>query len=292
MPDPQDASIPAAEATIKLVEKIDDEPVLARQRDLIVAFYKPEAPEPFFAQVEALPGNRRAILLQGKQGIDPPLVMVIDANGTRAWTKERPLVGITSPVRDMAIVRGAESSVGVAFCDATGHRAALRMWHYDGSINADFEVMEVPHCDNISAVFIPGVGHVLASTGETTARIGMIAANGMRAWDAAGIDVPWTALRRTALSIAVDTEDSFIVVGVSITEGKTEPRDAQVLAMRYDMRGRELWKAPITLGKRPVRSWDRLRTRVTQPKAVEVVLEEKPLRRVALSADGVVVPLK
>ena len=292
LPDPEDASVPASEPVRKLVQNIDDEPALAKQRDAILGFFKDDLPSPIATQFEALPGDRTAILIPGKTDHSHPFVMVIDANGTRAWTKEMPLAGIVPGVHDIAIVRGPESSVGVAFCDSTGHRAALRTWLYDGTINADFEVMEVPHCDKISAVYIPNVGHIVASVGEATARIGMIAVNGMRAWDPAGIELPWAGMPRTALTIAVDTADSFIVIGTGMVEGKTQPIEGAILAMRYDFQGREMWKIPMTLGQRSKRTLDRMRVRVIESKKLEVDLEEKPLQRVALSSDGVVVPLK
>lgn len=292
LPDAEDASIPAAEAVRKWVPRIEDEPSLAKQRDAITGFFKPTVPSPLAVQIETLPAGRTAILVRGEQEIDSPFVMVIDPNGTRAWTKDRPLAGIVSGVRDVVIVRGPESSVGIAFCDATGHRAALRTWHNDGSINADFEVMEVPHCDTIAALYIPNVGHLVASSGEATARFGMIASNGMRVWDAAGIDLPWSALPRTTLALAVDTEDSFVVVGAGMLEGKTAPRDGSILAMRYDLRGRPIWKVPMNVGPRSTRSTGPIHVRVLSWTKMEVDWDDKPVQRAALSSDGVVVPLK
>jgi hypothetical protein len=288
--DPADAAIPPAEPIRKVVSSIDGDAALAHQRDAIIGFFKDDLPSPIAAQFEVLPGNRSAILIPGKKEVDRPFVMVIDSNGTRAWTKTMPLAGIVSGVRDIAIVRGMESSVGIAFCDSTGKTAALRMWHDDGSINADFEVMEVPHCDKISAVYIPGVGHIVASSGETTARIGMIADNGMRVWDSAGIALPWIAMANTALTIAVDSEKSFVVVGINITEEKRRPNDGAISAMRYDMQGREVWSAPITVGHRSGRSLERIAVRVVGPEKLEVDIADKPTQRVTLSSTGVVVP--
>jgi hypothetical protein len=240
-------------------------------------------------QFEALPADRTAILIPGKIDFSRPFVMVIDANGTRAWTKEMPLAGIVPGVRDVAIVRGLESSVGVAFCDSTGQRAGLRTWHNDGSINADFEVMEVPHCERISAVYIPGVGHIVASAGETTARVGMIADNGMRSWDSAGVGLPWTAMPLTALTIVVDSEKSFVVIGISATEEKRRPNDGTIVAMRYNLQGKELWLAPSILGHRSGRTMERLTARVVGPNKIDVNIADKPLQQVRLSSDGVTV---
>ncbi len=293
LPDPEDATVPAAEALRKIVAKVDDDPQLARQRDAVVGFFKDELPSPFAAQVEALPGNRRAVLIPGKLEAGRPFVMVIDANGTRAWTKEMPLAGIVPGVRDIAIVRGAESAVGIAFCDSTGNRAALRMWNADGSINADFEVMDIPHCELISAMFIPGMGHLIGSTGETTARIGMIAVNGMRVWDSAGIALPWHAMPKTALTLAMDSEYSFVVVGVDAAENeKRRPNDGNIMAMRYDGRGRELWPTPVALGHRRGRTMERVRVRNVAPGKLEIQVGDKPNDVVELSSDGAVTPWK
>lgn len=291
-PDPDDASIPATEPLRKSVAKVDDDPTLAKQRDAILAFFKEDVPSPLKAQFETLPASRLAIFLEGKNNQSSPFVMVIDANGTRAWKKEMPLAGIVSGVRDVAIVRGTESAVGVAFCDSTGMRAALRMWNNDGSINADFEVMEVPHCDRIAAVFIPGTGHIIGSVGETTARIGMIAANGMRVWDAAGVALPWDAMHDTGLAFGVDTNASFIVVGIAAEKDGKRPNEGTIMAMRYDFQGREMWPAPRPLGPRPNKTFERATVQVVATQKLEVTISEKTADRVQLSSEGVVVPLK
>lgn len=293
LPDPEDATVPAAEALRKVIPKVEDDPQLVRQRDALTGFFKDELPSPFAAQFEALPGNRQAILVPGKLEAGRPFVMVIDANGTRAWTKDMPLAGIVPGVRDIALVRGAESAVGIAFCDATGNRAALRMWNADGSINADFEVMDIPHCEMISAMFVPGVGHLIGSTGETTARIGRIAANGMRVWDSAGIALPWNAMPKTALTLAGDSDNSFVVVGVDAAEKeKRRPNDGTIMAMRYDLLGRELWPTPVTLGHRRGRTLERVRVRHVGPGKLEIQVGDKPNDVVELNSDGTVTPLK
>lgn len=290
--DPEDASVPPTEPLRKIVKNVDDDPTLARQRDAILAFFKEGVPSPLKAQFETLPASRQAIFLEGKTNLDSPFVMVIDANGTRAWTKEMPLAGIVPGVRDVAIVRGTESAVGVAFCDSTGTRAALRMWNNDGSINADFEVMEVPHCDRIAAVFVPGVGHIVGSTGETTARIGMIAVNGMRVWDGAGVALPWDAMHDTGLAFGVDTNASFIVVGIAAEKDSKRPSEGTIMAMRYDFQGKEIWPAPRPLAPRTNKTFNRPTVNVVATQKIEVTISDKPGERVALSSDGVVVPLK
>jgi hypothetical protein len=52
-------------------------------------------------------------------------------------------------VREMAIVRGEEGGVGLAFCDPAGELAALRKWHADGGILADYEVLAIGGCEAI-----------------------------------------------------------------------------------------------------------------------------------------------
>jgi hypothetical protein len=291
--DPEDVSVPPAEPLRKSVSKVDDDAVLTKQRDAILAFFKDDVPSPLKAQFETLPSSRMAIFIDGKNNQSSPFVMVIDANGTRAWTKEMPLAGIVPGVRDIALVRGTESAVGVAFCDSTGMRAALRMWNGDGSINADFEVMEVPHCDRINAVFIPGTGHIIGSVGETTARIGMIAANGMRVWDAAGLALPWDAQHDTALVFGVDSNASFIVVGIAAkTEDKRQPNEGTIMAMRYDFQGRSLWPVPRAIAPRTSKTFERPTIQVVGTQKLEVTISDKPGDRVQLSSEGVIVPLK
>ncbi len=289
VPEPGDDSIPPAEAHRKLVDKLDDEPLLMRQRDAVLGFYKENVPSPLAAQFETLPADRMAIFLSGKREHSKPYVMVIDANGTRAWTKEMPLAGIVPGVRDVAIVRGKESSVGIAFCDSTAKLAALRSWHHDGSINADFEIMDTADCAFISAAYVPRAGHLIAASGDKTAQIGMIAENGMRMWDRDGITLPWIPSKATALTIAVDTDDSFIVLGVgSKKEGTSSRPNVAILAMRYDLHGKELWQEPMNVARWSDPGPERIRARVIGTGKVEVDLEGKPRKVAELTADGIV----
>jgi hypothetical protein len=289
---PEDHSLPATEATRKEITRLEDDPRFALQRDAIFAHFGTNLSFPLGTQVEALPGDRQALLIQDSSQPDKPFVIVVAADGTRAWTKEMPLAGIVPGVREMAVVRGPESSVGVAFCDAEGHLAALRTWTAEGGIFADYEVVEIPHCTSISALYWPGHGHIIVASGEGEARAACIEERGTRAWGRSGLTLPWKPDPGAAVAILVDTEDSFVLLGAGSTAGPATRREEALFAMRYDPRGRELWPAPLAVGRPSGKTPKRPAARVVATGKMEIeMMEGSARRRLELTSAGSVVVL-
>ncbi|MDI1476229.1 hypothetical protein [Polyangium sp. y55x31] len=289
---PSDHSLPATEPRRFLVKRFEDDPQLSLHRDAVLAHFGTNVAFPLSLQVEALPGDRQALLLEDSSQPDKPLVLVVAADGTRAWTKEMPLAGIVPGVREMTMVRGPDSSVGVAFCDAKGELAALRAWTSEGGIFADYEVLEIPHCEAISALYWPGHGHVVVAAGEGEARASRIDERGMRAWGRSGLTLPWKPDLGAAVVILVDTEDTFVLVGAGSAEGPLSRREEAVFAMRYDERGKELWPAPIAVGRPSGKAPKRPTARVVATGKMEIeLMEGAARRRLELSSEGNVVVL-
>ncbi|TKC98639.1 hypothetical protein [Polyangium fumosum] len=289
---PSDHSLPATEPRRSDVKRIEDDPRLSLHRDAVLSHFGEHVGLPLSLQVETLPGDRQALLIQDSSQPDKPLVLVVAADGTRAWTKEMPLAGVVPGVREMTVVRGPEASVGVAFCDAAGGLAALRAWTSEGGIFADYEVVEIPHCEAISALYWPGHGHVVVAAGEGEARASRIDERGMRAWGRSGLTLPWKPDPGAAVGILVDTEDTFVLVGAGTAEGPLSRREEAVFAMRYDERGKGLWPAPIAVGRPSGKTPKRPTARVVAPGKMEVEMTEGAARRrLELSSEGTVIVL-
>ncbi|HVK70881.1 MAG TPA: hypothetical protein VM694_40780 [Polyangium sp.] len=289
---PSDHALPATEPQRFPVKRIEDDPRLSLHRDAVLAHFGEHVGLPLSLQVEALPGDRQALLIQDSSQPDKPLVLVVAADGTRAWTKEMPLAGIVPGVREMTVVRGPEASVGMAFCDAAGELAALRVWTSEGGIFADYEVVEIPHCEVISALYWPGHGHVVVAAGEGEARASRIDERGLRAWGRSGLTLPWKPDPGAAVGILVDTEDTFVLLGAGSAEGSLTRREEAVFAMRYDERGKELWPAPIAVGRPSGKAPARPTARVVTTGKMEVEMTEGAARRrLELSSEGNVIVL-
>ncbi|MDC0743161.1 hypothetical protein [Polyangium mundeleinium] len=289
---PSDHALPATEPRRSDVKRLEDDPRLSLHRDAVLAHFGEHVGLPLSLQVETLPGDRQALLIQDSSQPDKPLVLVVAADGTRAWTKEMPLAGIVPGVREMMVVRGPESSVGVAFCDAAGKLAALRAWTSEGGIFADYEVVEIPHCEAISALYWPGHGHVVVASGEGEARASRIDEQGMRAWGRSGLTLPWKPAPGAAVGILVDTDDTFVLVGAGSAERPLSRREEAVFAMRYDERGKELWPAPIAVGRPSGNVPKRPTARVITTGKMEIEMAEgSTRRRLELSSEGTVIVL-
>ena len=289
---PEDRSLPATEARRLELKRIEDDPRLALHRDAVLSHFGTNLGFPLSLHVEALPGDRQALLIQDSTQVDKPLVLVVAADGTRAWTKEMPLAGIVPGVREMTVVRGPESSVGLAFCDAEGRLAALRTWTSEGGIFADYEVVEIPHCEVISALYWPGQGHIVVAAGEGEARASRIDERGMRVWGRSGLTLPWKPDPGAAVVILVDTEETFVLVGAGTAEGPDKRREEAVFAMRYDARGKELWPAPLAVGRPSGKAPKRPAARVIAAGKMEIEMTEGAARRrLELSSEGSVVVL-
>ncbi|UQA55248.1 hypothetical protein [Polyangium aurulentum] len=289
---PDDASIPTAEATRAELRRLEDDPALLAQRDALHEHFGTSLPFPLSVQTEPLPGDRRAILVMGGPRDAPdPFVLVIDARGTRPWVKERPLGGIVSGVHEMAIVRGEEAGVGLAFCDPTGKLAALRKWHADGGIFADYEVLAIGGCEAISALYWPGRGHLVAVSGAGEARVARLDQEAQRAWGPSGVRLPWKPAAGAPLTIAADGDETVILLGLGSPDDRAaDPGPPAVLAMRYDAHGKALWPAPATVGRPSGVAPARVTTRQIEPGTLEVVLDAAPSRRsVELTSAGNVI---
>ncbi len=247
------ANLPVAarEARRFTLRNLSEEPALAAQQALVMKHYDGGVPSPLEAQVTPLGGDRRAYLIYGEARRREPMLLVTSPHGEIAWTKERPLAGTRQIVTEMVVAPGPHGEVALLWCDIPTQIVGLRRWAYDGTVLADFEVLEVDVCEALSALYWPDHGWIAVASQHGAARAQLLEERGTRAWGPKGIELPWSARPSAAASIAVDSDASAIVLQVAdLARGEGALPD-RVLAMRYDAQGARAWERPIDLGPAP-----------------------------------------
>ncbi len=240
------ASAPAGESVRATIARLDVDSVLASQADLVKKHFG-DAKGPFLVQRLALAAGRRMILVSSRDESDP---MVLALEGDRLlWSKERPTAGMIPPAVHLAIT--AHPSGGATFFayDAPTKVVAARIWDPEGGPFADFQVMKVDACDDLSAAYWPTRGWVATCAWLGGARAQLLREDGTMAWRRDGVDVgaPWRA--PAPLSIAFDGDAALVLVQYG--DVRPGPVGDHVIATRYDARGRPQWASPVDLGVVP-----------------------------------------
>jgi hypothetical protein len=197
------------------------------------------------------------MLLVSSRDESDPLLVALD--GKRLlWAKERPTAGMMPPAVNIAITTHPSGGATLFAYDAPTKSVAARVWEADGAPFADFQVMKVDACDDLSAARWPERGWVVACAWLGGARAQLLRDDGTMAWRRDGVDVgaPWRA--PAPLSMAFDGEAALVLVQYG--DVRPGPPGDHVLAMRYDARGRPAWAAPVDLGAVPnvARTRDRI----------------------------------
>jgi hypothetical protein len=243
-----DLPLPAREARRFTLRRLSDEAALAPQEALVAKHFDGGVPALLEAQLTPLGGDRRAYLVYGEARRRQPMLLVTTPRGELAWTKERPLAGTRQVVTEMVVAPGPHGEVALLWCDIPTQIVGLRRWAHDGTVLADFEVLEVEVCDALAALYWPGRGWIAVASQHGAARAQLLEERGTRAWGPKGVELPWVARPSAAASIAVDSDASAIVFQVGdLARGDTAVPD-RVLAMRYDALGARAWERPLDLG--------------------------------------------
>ncbi len=196
------------------LRKLDAERALAAQEALLRDHFGGALPSPLEVQVAALSGERRAFLAAGEARRRNPFLLVTGAKGELLWTKERPLAGTRQVVTEMVVTPGPRGEVALLWCDIPTQVVGLRKWGPDGTVLADFQVLEVDVCEALSALYWPGRGWVAVASQHGAARAQLLDEVGKRSWGPRGIELPWGARPSSPASIAVDTDVSVMVFQV------------------------------------------------------------------------------
>ena len=211
------------------------------------------ATTPLQVQEAQLENARRAVLISPPAkdaGNAPPLLLVLDERGTVLWTKPRPFAGTRKGIVHYTVTAHARGGVAVVWHDTASHVAALRMWDAEGMILADFQLLEVEQCDTLSAVYWPGVGHLVTVGKEGTTQMQLLGANGALQLGREGrvlSPVPWGtpgATRASPVSLVVETGGATAFFYASAKGGQGD----DVRAVRFDKKGDAVWKEPLIVG--------------------------------------------
>lgn len=237
---------PGTEARRGVVEKPEDDRLLAPHRDVIRAHFGDAGP--LALQVAPVSGGRAALLLTRAKGEAKPLVLLVDAAGNVLWAKERPLAGTRPLVTEIAIAGGPNGEVVIAWFDTPTHVLAARKWEAGGGLLADFSLLEMETCDALSSLYWPGQGWLVVASTLGAGRAQLLAERGARAWGREG-KVVMTGWRAAApASLVLDTETSVLLVYPGYAPATTTDR---YLASRWSSAGEPAWRVPLELGEMP-----------------------------------------
>ena len=291
--EPRWHGLPVTEARRARLAQLADDPSLAPGAALLRAHFGPH-PFPLDAQSatlgepEAGAGLRRALLLRGRDDARP-MVVAVDAQSHVVWSNDHPTAGLLPRVSELAIAPAPRGGTALFFYDPPVHVLGARRWDDEGGLLVDFELLELPSCDALSALYWPGRGWIVAAAraGETRAQL-LLEAGGM-AWGhegvaiAAGGDAPDArGARGEPVALVLDTDGTFMALQRgSVTDDAGKRRDDRLLAYRYDARGAPLWDAPLDLGAMP-----RGLTRVSVERPSEGTVRALLPRPVTVTSDG------
>jgi hypothetical protein len=259
---PSDAvSMDAVGARRGRIARLADDPDLAANAALLRKHFGAPFPRSLVIESVRLEAAGRRALLVGDAvkvgavgfGQADPLLLVVDDKHALLWSKERPIAGITAPVAGVSLAAGPRGRVVVAACDPPTSTVALRVWDDDGAPFADFVPLSGSACSDVSVLYWPRHGWVLAVPRDKGTVAQRVSESGALMWGS-GMEI--AARSGAPVSLAADTRGSFIAVQAARPLGDGGASD-HVLAFRYDSRGAPLWAAPADLGGVPASAKDR-----------------------------------
>jgi hypothetical protein len=299
--EPRWHGLPVTEARRARLAQLADDPALAPGAVLLRAHFGPQlfpldAQSATLGEPEAGAGVRRALLLRGKDDARP-MVVVVDARSRGVWSNDHPTAGLLPRVSELAIAPAPRGGTALFFYDPPVHVLGARRWDDEGGLLVDFELLDLPACDALSALYWPGRGWIVAAArvGETRAQL-LLEAGGM-AWGHDGVAIAASAddteadgargargARGEPVSLVLDTDGTFMAMQRgSVTDDEGKRREDRLLAYRYDARGTPVWDAPRDLGPMP-----RSLARVPLERPSEGMVRALLPRPVTLASDGTV----
>jgi hypothetical protein len=234
-------ALPASEgeASRDTFARLEDDPLLQSHLAVLRAHFGAETRGPFEVQRVDLAGGAKALLVALRNDAQP-LVLVVDRDRL-LWAKERPVAGITPPVKHLALAPRPDGGVAVfGWVEALGLVMA-RMWADDSYPFGDFEVFYPAACDSLSAAHAMGFGWVVVCGTRGGARAARMREDGTEALARSGLPVGATSAVGP-VSLAFDTPETFVLVQRAAAVG-----GERVLAFRYDAQGNDLWRNPLEL---------------------------------------------
>ena len=227
-------------------------PALAANADLIRKHFDGAVPTALLVQTAELSvaGRRALLVADGSRAPaeSRPLLLVVDDRGALLWSRERPTAGITPPAGAFAIAPGPEGRVALVVCDPPTLSLAARIVDDDGSPFADFQALEIDGCEDLSVLYWPRHGWIMAVARTGTLRAQLLTESGALGWGkGVTMGVAWRAAAPATL--VIDTPDSFMLLqyGFPASGGASD----HALASRYDAHAAAMWAGPVDLGTVP-----------------------------------------
>ncbi|MDP8998833.1 MAG: hypothetical protein M3O46_01840 [Myxococcota bacterium] len=190
-----------------------------------------------------LAGGRMGILVSRSKDADP-ILLVIDRDQL-AWSRPRPIGGITPPFVKLAIAPRPDGGVALFGYVAALHILAARMWAESGDPYADIELATIDACDSLSAAYGSGLGWIVACASRSGTRVQRLREDGATAWGPGGSPVG-LASEVGAAAIAFDTPQTWMM----LQRAKGVGFD-RLLAWRFDARAEPIWASAANVGALP-----------------------------------------
>ncbi len=191
-PDAVDTTAAPAEAQRKTLRAVADDPAFYANRNFFAEKYGgARLPLPLSLQAVPLPGGRRALLVTGQgAALEKPLIVVVEADHSIAWSKDRPLAGTRELARELTLTRGSRGEVLLFWYDEPTKVLAAREWTHDGGIFADYTVLSSEGCDSVAVLHWPPQGWVVALVDSAGLHCQLLSEQGKRMWPEDGVEVP------------------------------------------------------------------------------------------------------
>lgn len=218
---------------------------LERHRAALEAHFGGAPPFPLAFQIVSLGARGTAVLLQATRGESRPIVIALGPGGEVLWTKTNPLGGVKPGASEASLASGPDGHVCIAWCNAETDSIALRRWAEDGGAFADYEAFHADACDALSVLYWPRHGWLLAAAYRGGTVLQRISEDGVHAFGADGMSVPWMSSDVSPVAFGLDTEQSFFVVRVGRSGGEGSPE--YVFSNRYDASGKAIWPGPLSV---------------------------------------------
>jgi hypothetical protein len=218
------------------LSRLEDDPLLRSHLAVLREHFGADAQGPFEVQRVDLAGGARALLVALRNDTQP-FVLVVDRDRL-LWSKQRPVAGVTPPVKHLALAPRPDGGVIVfGWVEALGLVMA-RMWADDSNPFGDFEIFAPAACDSLTAAYKAGFGWAVVCGAKDGARAAHMRENGTEALPRSGVPVGATS-GVGPTSIAFDSPASFVLVQRAAAVG-----GERVLAFRYGAQGTQ-WVGPV-----------------------------------------------
>jgi len=260
------------------VRSAADEGVVGANPALFASHFGGEIPYPLAVRQAPLPGGRRALLFSSDAAGASPLLVVADAAGRALWHKDRPLAGTHEVSRGLTVTGGPEGSVLVFWWDATSRAVAGRRWQWDGSIFADFHLLDVEDCTGLDALHWPNHGWVVTAVGKGRAQSALLHENGFRGFGDGVVDVGGThdVLAPVAAAGGIDGVFHAYVGRERSVAGAASPAPVRLFVTLRREDGAPVWPAPVDLGPArasPDGAWPAPRIELVTPARARVTID-------------------